>query len=34
MEQMELYDHYIMSTNGYFHIEESVSSQVRKTHEQ
>ena len=30
MEQMELYDQYMMSTNGQFHIEESMSSQARK----
>jgi hypothetical protein len=27
---MELYDQYIMSTNRYLHIEESMSSQARK----
>jgi hypothetical protein len=30
MEQMELYDQYMMSTNGLFHIEESMSSQAKK----
>ena len=34
MEQMELYDQYMMSTNGQFHIGESISSQVRKVYEQ
>jgi hypothetical protein len=34
MEQMELYDQYMMLTNGQFHIEESISSQAKKTHEQ
>jgi hypothetical protein len=33
MEQMELYDQYMMSTNGWFHIEESMSSQARKVYE-
>jgi hypothetical protein len=33
MEQIELYDQYIMATNGWFHIGESMSSQARKTHE-
>jgi hypothetical protein len=30
MEQMELYDQYMMSTNGWFHIEEFMSSQSKK----
>jgi hypothetical protein len=30
MEQMELYDQYMMSTDGLFHIEESMSSQAKK----
>jgi hypothetical protein len=33
MKQIELYDQYMMATNGWFHIEESMSSQARKTHE-
>jgi hypothetical protein len=34
MEQMELYVQYMMSTNGWLHIKESMSSQERKVYEQ
>jgi hypothetical protein len=34
IQQMELYVQYVYSTNKYLHIEESMSNQARKTHEQ